>query len=191
VLDEAEVGDPVGESEPTIDDTTVEDTTVEDTTVEDTTDPEAAASAAAAALRRATRSTTPRRKAGNRASRSGVPSRDPQPVGQALDDLLTERGWQGDSAIARLVTRWPTVVGAEMADHVAPVSFQDGVLLLQAESTAWATQVRLLLTDLRRVVEAEVGVGVVTSISVVGPTAPSWIKGPRTVKGRGPRDTYG
>jgi predicted nucleic acid-binding Zn ribbon protein len=78
-----------------------------------------------------------------------------------------------------------------MADHVAPVSFQDGVLLLQAESTAWATQVRLLLTDLRRVVEAEVGVGVVTSISVVGPTAPSWIKGPRTVKGRGPRDTYG
>jgi predicted nucleic acid-binding Zn ribbon protein len=112
-------------------------------------------------------------------------------VGQALDDLLAERGWQDDSAIARLVTRWSTVVGSELADHVHPVSFRDGVLLLQAESTAWATQVRLLLPDLRRVVDAEVGTGVVASISVVGPASPSWVKGPRTVKGRGPRDTYG
>lgn len=149
------------------------------------------AAAAAATLRRATRSTAPRRKPGTKPSVSGASARDPLPVGQALDALLTERGWQADSAIARLVTRWPSVVGAEMADHVAPVSFQDGVLLLQAESTAWATQVRLLLPDLRRVVDAEVGTGVVASISVVGPASPSWVKGPRTVKGRGPRDTYG
>ena len=154
-------------------------------------DVDAAAAAAAATLRRATRSTAPRRKAGTRPAGKGGATRDPQSVGQALDDLLAERGWQDDSAIARLVTRWSTVVGSELADHVHPVSFRDGVLLLQAESTAWATQVRLLLPDLRRVVDAEVGTGVVASISVVGPASPSWVKGPRTVKGRGPRDTYG
>lgn len=167
----------------------------EPTSAADTGDPAVLevdpAAAAAATLRRATRSTAPRRKTGTRSPGAAGSTRDPQPVGQALDDLLTERGWQSDSAIARLVTRWPSVVGAEMADHVAPVSFQDGVLLLQAESTAWATQVRLLLPDLRRVVDAEVGTGVVSSISVVGPASPSWVKGPRTVKGRGPRDTYG
>jgi predicted nucleic acid-binding Zn ribbon protein len=31
----------------------------------------------------------------------------------------------------------------------------------------------------------------VTDLTVLGPTAPSWVKGPRHVKGRGPRDTYG
>ena len=38
---------------------------------------------------------------------------------------------------------------------------------------------------------AGVGGDVVTKLRVVGPTAPSWKKGPRTVRGRGPRDTYG
>jgi predicted nucleic acid-binding Zn ribbon protein len=38
---------------------------------------------------------------------------------------------------------------------------------------------------------AQVGGNVVTRLRVVGPTAPSWKKGPRSVRGRGPRDTYG
>jgi propionyl-CoA carboxylase beta chain len=36
-----------------------------------------------------------------------------------------------------------------------------------------------------------VGDGVVTSLKITGPTAPSWRKGPRHISGRGPRDTYG
>jgi predicted nucleic acid-binding Zn ribbon protein len=108
-----------------------------------------------------------------------------------MDDLLAQRGWQDDSAIAVLMTRWPQIVGADLAGHVAPLTFDAGVLTLQAESTAWATQVRLLLPDLQRVVDDEVGRGVVTSLRVVGPAAPSWSKGTRRVKGRGPRDTYG
>ena len=31
----------------------------------------------------------------------------------------------------------------------------------------------------------------VESIRVSGPDAPTWKRGPRTVQGRGPRDTYG
>ena len=153
---------------------------------------EQAASAASDALRRATRSTAPRRATPQRSSgRSPGSTRDPQPVGQAMDDLLAQRGWQDDSAIAVLMTRWPQIVGTDLAGHVAPVTFDAGVLTLQAESTAWATQVRLLLPDLQRVVDDEVGRGVVTSLRVVGPAAPSWSKGTRRVKGRGPRDTYG
>jgi predicted nucleic acid-binding Zn ribbon protein len=36
-----------------------------------------------------------------------------------------------------------------------------------------------------------VGPGVVTKLNVHGPVAPSWAKGPKRVRGRGPRDTYG
>jgi predicted nucleic acid-binding Zn ribbon protein len=31
----------------------------------------------------------------------------------------------------------------------------------------------------------------ITQIRFLGPNAPSWKKGPRSVPGRGPRDTYG
>jgi len=79
----------------------------------------------------------------------------------------------------------------DLAEHVTPVGFAEGELTLEAESTTWATQVRLLLPQLHRTIDARVGVGVVKRIQIRGPQAPSWVAGPRRVKGRGPRDTYG
>lgn len=150
-----------------------------------------AADAAAQALRRATRSTAPRKAPKAAPSVPTYSGRDPQPVSRAVDDLLTQRGWRDESAIAHLMAQWPEIVGQDLAEHVRPTGFREGVLSLTAESTAWATQVRLLIKDLHAVVDQQVGAGIVTSISVQGPTAPSWVAGPRRVKGRGPRDTYG
>jgi predicted nucleic acid-binding Zn ribbon protein len=150
------------------------------------------ADAAAAALRRATRSTAPakpRKKPA--ASPSYSNDRDPQPIGRAVDAFIVDQGWQDESAVATLMGQWADIVGADIAEHVTPTAFTDGELTLQAESTAWATQVRLLLPDLHRAVDDRVGAGVVTRIRVQGPQAPSWVAGPRRVKGRGPRDTYG
>ena len=82
-------------------------------------------------------------------------------------------------------------MGAEIADHCTPLSLRDGELVLQAESTAWATQLRQLQRQLLSRIAAAVGRDVVRRIRVVGPTGPSWRHGPRHVRGRGPRDTYG
>lgn len=148
--------------------------------------------AAASALRRATAGGRPRsataKKTPSRARRVG---RDPLLLGDAVENLITERGWQQSSTAARLSTEWPSIVGPEVADHVNVESFTEGRLLLRAESTSWATQVRLLLPNLRTAIDAALGSGVIVDISVVGPQAPSWVAGPRRVKGRGPRDTYG
>jgi predicted nucleic acid-binding Zn ribbon protein len=153
-----------------------------------------AADAASAALRRATRSTSssPRRKTTTRRTGSQYSdARDPQPLAQALDRLLADQGWQDQSAVAVLMGEWDQIVGRDIAEHVRPVSFTDGELRLVAESTAWATQVRLLLPQVHRAIDERVGAGVVTAIRITGPQAPTWTAGPRRVKGRGPRDTYG
>lgn len=117
--------------------------------------------------------------------------RDPQLLGDSLESLIAERGWQQATTEATLVTQWAQIVGADVADHVVPESFNAGVLHLRADSTAWATQVGLLMPHLRPVIDAAVGSGVVKDIRIQGPQAPSWKAGPRSVKGRGPRDTYG
>ncbi|NHC47402.1 DUF721 domain-containing protein [Motilibacter sp. K478] len=121
----------------------------------------------------------------------GPDDRDPQPVGSAVRRLLAERGWEVEAAVSGLLGRWPELVGPEVAAHATPERFDDGVLVVRADSTAWATQLRLLVPALRARIDAELGRGVCRAISVQGPAAPSWRRGPLSVRGRGPRDTYG
>jgi predicted nucleic acid-binding Zn ribbon protein len=123
-------------------------------------------------------------------SAKGV-GRDPELLGPAVDRLIRDRGWAEEASAASLTTRWAEIVGPELADHVHPESFEEGVLVLRAESTSWATQVRLLMGTVRIAVDQAIGAGVVTKITVKGPSGPSWKAGPRSVPGRGPRDTYG
>ncbi|HET7305055.1 MAG TPA: DciA family protein [Segeticoccus sp.] len=117
--------------------------------------------------------------------------RDPELLGDQLDRLLLDRGWNADVAVGSVMGRWPAIVGAQVAEHSRPVTFEDGVLTVRAESTAWATQLRLLSSSILGRLEAEVGAGVVQELRIQGPSAPSWSRGPRRARGPGPRDTYG
>jgi predicted nucleic acid-binding Zn ribbon protein len=119
------------------------------------------------------------------------PAGDPTRFGESIRGLISERGWEKQASVHEVLIRWAEIVGPEVAEHVAPEGFHEGVLTLTADSTAWATQVRLLAPEFLKRLAAEVGDGVVLRIEVRGPKAPSWRKGPRTVPGRGPRDTYG
>jgi predicted nucleic acid-binding Zn ribbon protein len=126
-----------------------------------------------------------------RGSGAGPDDRDPQPFGALVSRVSRDRGWSSRLTDATVLGRWPQLVGPDIADHCTPVSLRDGELVLQAESTAWATQLRQLQRQLLRRLADAVGGDVVKRIRVVGPTGPSWRHGPRTVRGRGPRDTYG
>lgn len=117
--------------------------------------------------------------------------RDPQLLGDALGNLLRQRGWVEEVKVGGVIGRWREVVGDEIADHCTPVTFEDGVLVIKADSTAWATQLGLLTPQILARLAHELGDGVVTTVSVEGPAGRSFRRGPRTVRGRGPRDTYG
>ncbi|MFG1758038.1 DUF721 domain-containing protein [Micromonospora echinofusca] len=121
----------------------------------------------------------------------GPDPRDPQPLGAVLNRLVKARGWQQPAAEATVFGAWERVVGPDVAQHSRPVKLEDGELTVEARSTAWATQLRLLAGSLLKQIASEVGHNVVRKLHIHGPAAPSWSKGPRRVRGRGPRDTYG
>ncbi|MFI5506104.1 DUF721 family protein [Mycobacterium sp. NPDC051804] len=121
----------------------------------------------------------------------GPDSRDPQLMGSVTRDLARNRGWSDRVAEGTVFGRWPAVVGEQIATHATPTSLNEGVLTVSAESTAWATQLRMVQAQLLAKIAAEVGDGVVKSMKIVGPVAPSWRKGRYHIAGRGPRDTYG
>jgi predicted nucleic acid-binding Zn ribbon protein len=124
-------------------------------------------------------------------SGSGPGARDPQLLSDVLGRLLREKGWTADVSVGGVIGRWREVVGDQVADHCAPETFEDKVLVVRADSTAWATQVRLLVPTLLRRLAEEIGEGVVDEVKVLGPAGPSFRRGPRSVRGQGPRDTWG
>lgn len=132
--------------------------------------------------------TEPRRKKAGPRRESG----DPQPFGRAIRDLLADRGWEQPVAVGAVFGRWAEIVGPELAAHTRPESFDDGEVMVAADSTAWATQVRLLASVLVKRLNEELGEGTVTRVRVHGPQGgPRPSGGLRVTGGRGPRDTYG
>ena len=121
------------------------------------------------------------------------PQRDePSQLGDVLGELVHQQGWTEKLAAQRVFTDWPKIVGAEVAQHSEVIAFDDAEVEVRTDSTAWATQLRLLAPRIVAKLNEEFGDGSVLRIVVRGPQAPSWKKGIRSVKGaRGPRDTYG
>ncbi|HEY1344367.1 MAG TPA: DUF721 domain-containing protein, partial [Streptosporangiaceae bacterium] len=106
-------------------------------------------------------------------SRAGRGRReDPQPLGAAIEGLLDAQGWRTAAAVGSVFGRWEQIVGDTLAAHTRPGGFTDGELLVIADSTAWATQVRLLRAQLIRRLNAELGEGTVTGVRVRGPVPP-------------------
>lgn len=124
-------------------------------------------------------------------SGAGPDARDPQPFGALTSAVAKSRGWSPKVSEGTVFGRWPQVVGEDISAHAEPIALRDGVLSVSAESTAWATQLRMMQSQILAKIAAAVGDGVVKSLRITGPTAPSWRKGERHIKGRGPRDTYG
>lgn len=109
-------------------------------------------------------------------------------VGQSISDL----GWTAPLAEARLLGQWESVVGPEIAARCQPVSLRNGELRIAAESTAWATQLRLMAPQILGRICGELPAGMVTRLHISGPSVPSWKHGPWSMRGgRGVRDTYG
>ncbi|EOM75686.1 DUF721 family protein [Rhodococcus rhodnii] len=121
----------------------------------------------------------------------GPDARDPQLLGALTGALSKQRGWSGKVSEGVVFGRWEDVVGPDIAAHAQPTALRDQTLSVSAESTAWATQLRMMQPQILARIADAVGNGVVRSLTITGPTAPSWRKGERHIRGRGPRDTYG
>jgi len=134
---------------------------------------------------------TSRPKGNPKMSGAGDDPRDPKRAGRVLDSYIEERGWEVSVSIHTILDRWADIVGETNAAHSTPETYDDGVLVVRAESTTWATALRKMAYIIVAKLNDAVGDGSVTLVEVRGPDAPTWRHGKLRVKGIGPRDTYG
>lgn len=115
-------------------------------------------------------------------------------LGAAINRLLTERGWEAPAAVGGVMGRWPQIVGEDVAKHCEPERYDEDerVLVVRCDSTAWATNLRLLAPTLVARLNEDLGHGAVRQIKVQGPSGPVRRYGPLRAPGsKGPGDTYG
>ena len=119
------------------------------------------------------------------------PGREPKTLGSVLAVAAADMGWTTELEQAKLISEWAELVGETIAPHTRVVELRDGVLFVQCDSTAWATELRRMRVDiLTRIVGLYPEAGV-EDLRFLAPGSPTWRHGSRVIKGRGPRDTYG
>ena len=71
-------------------------------------------------------------------------SRDPVPISSSLDGVMRSLRGPTRQAAGGLFGRWTEAVGEQVAQHVRPVKLDGGVLTVEVDDPAWATQVKFL-----------------------------------------------
>ncbi|WP_067968044.1 DUF721 domain-containing protein [Nocardiopsis trehalosi] len=105
-----------------------------------------------------------------RTRRGPVRSRnEPQPFGDAVRAWLIEHGWQEQVAIGGVFGRWADIVGEFNAQHLRPVTYEGGELVVAADSPTMAAHARAMAPDLVRRLNEELGHGTVLHIRVQQP----------------------
>jgi predicted nucleic acid-binding Zn ribbon protein len=69
---------------------------------------------------------------------------EPMPLSVSLDGVVKSLRGPSRRAVAGLFGRWAEAVGEQVAEHVRPVKLDAGVLSVEVDDPAWATQVKFL-----------------------------------------------
>lgn len=117
--------------------------------------------------------------------------RDPRALGDVLLRVVDDMGWIAELEQARIVVEWPEFAGEATAEHTEVIGISHGVLQVQCDSTTWATELRRLRGEMLTRLLKDYPDSEIRDLRFLAPGAPSWRHGPRSVPGRGPRDTYG
>ncbi|MBB4935428.1 putative nucleic acid-binding Zn ribbon protein [Lipingzhangella halophila] len=105
-----------------------------------------------------------------RVRRGRIRSRnEPQLFGDAVRAWLVEHGWEEQVAVGGVFGRWSEIVGEFNAQHLQPVSYEAGELVIAADSATMAAHARAMTRELLRRLNEELGHGTVHSIKVQGP----------------------
>jgi predicted nucleic acid-binding Zn ribbon protein len=117
--------------------------------------------------------------------------RAPKSISLTMDGLIQSFGWENKLSEGELFANWREIVGDKVAENSFPEDLSKGVLTVRCKSTAWATQLRIMGADILTKINNQLPALEVKEVRFIGPQAPSFKRGLRSVPGRGPRDTFG
>lgn len=89
----------------------------------------------------------------------------PVSIAMSLDGVIKSLRGPSRNAVGGVFGRWTDAVGAQVAEHVRPLKLDGGVLLVEVDDPAWATQMKFLTPMITQRLAEVAGVSV-TAINV-------------------------
>lgn len=68
----------------------------------------------------------------------------PRPLAQSLERLLADMEAPPIDAVAAVFSRWPEIVGPDLAEHCRPVSVAGDALAIAADDAVWVSELQWL-----------------------------------------------
>lgn len=85
---------------------------------------------------------------------------EPVSITASLDRVVRSLRGPSSRAVGGLFGRWNEAVGEQVAQHVRPLKLDEGVLAVEVDDPAWATQVKFLSATIIRRLDEVAGVTV-------------------------------
>ncbi len=99
------------------------------------------------------------------------PTSSPNRLGDLLADVVRQRQWVERLEGVGILRSWEQIVGSELVRRCRPVKLAGGVLVVEAENSAWATQLSYLEAQLLQRADEVMRPGLVRKLKlIVGPS---------------------
>jgi len=83
--------------------------------------------------------------------------REPTRLGNLIEQVISSLGLSEKYHGWRVVSRWPDIVGPEIARQARAVRFSDGILTVIVEKDAWRQELEMQLEVILRKVRSNAG----------------------------------
>ncbi len=90
-----------------------------------------------------------------------------QPISQAVESLVDTVGFKQRYDAYQVVSRWPELVGEQIANRARAVKFDDGTLYVVVEDAAWRQNLSMELENILKQVRSHPFGRVVTQVRLI------------------------
>lgn len=92
--------------------------------------------------------------------------RDPEPVGDLIDAVLSRLGVHRPPDTVELISRWAEIAGSPWAERAVPAALRDGILIVEVADGGTAALLKYRSGELIRRLEEAFSPGVVNTVRV-------------------------
>jgi predicted nucleic acid-binding Zn ribbon protein len=85
---------------------------------------------------------------------------EPIPITESLDEVMRSLRGADRRQVGGVFGAWDEAVGSQVAVHARPIRLDQGVLLVEVDEPAWATQLTFLSSTIRERITEVSGVAV-------------------------------
>jgi hypothetical protein len=97
----------------------------------------------------------------------GIPEFSMEEISKILPHIFRGQVRRSNPRVVDILAPlWPLVAGKPMARHSRPVAFEDGLLTLESDCTAWSAEMRRMADDILAQINRYLGVPAVRKLKV-------------------------